>query len=88
MPGHQIVIEDTSDLGKMKMWLRNEYRMKDGTDYAIVRRFGETHVLTREMWVDYIRGAADRFDIDITSVSLYIAKMKPTTYPTEENECG
>lgn len=62
--------EDNSDLGKLKRWLREEFRMKDGTDYAVVRRFSETHFLAKEIWVEYLREGAEKFNISITSVSI------------------
>jgi hypothetical protein len=63
-------IEDDSDSGKMKEWLRAEHRVKHGTDYAMVLKRGEVHVLTGDTWVSRIEEGAEKFGINITSVSI------------------
>lgn len=63
-------IEDNSDSGKMKYWLRAEHRVKHGTDYAMVLTRGKVHVLTQDTWVSHIEEAAEKFGINITSITI------------------
>jgi hypothetical protein len=48
-----------------------EQRIKDGTDYAIVHKYGETFVLCNLVWVDAIDEAAKRHGIEITDWYTY-----------------
>lgn len=59
-----------SNLDQMKMWLREEFRMKDGTDYAVVMTFGKTHVLAPAALIASIKEAAEKFNVSITSVNI------------------
>jgi hypothetical protein len=58
-------------LDKMTQYLREEYRMKVNTDYAIAYKYGKAHIISNTLWADYIKEAADRFGIEIASMSLY-----------------
>jgi hypothetical protein len=58
-------------LEKMKTWLREERRLKPGCDYAITHKYGRTHALCHELWVDTIRKAAEKFHINLESIQTY-----------------
>jgi hypothetical protein len=71
---------DDSDLGKMKTHLRSEHRVKHGTDYAVLSKFREVHILTQELWVGCIQDAAKKFGIKISSISIIEVTARKIVY--------
>jgi hypothetical protein len=59
-----------SPIDMIKADLRDR-RLKDGTDYAIIHKYGETRVLCHVLWRDYIQEAADRHDIVVHTYYTY-----------------
>lgn len=48
--------------------LRNSHRVKHGTDYAVMHKYGETHVVCNPVWVPIITEVAAEVKLVLTTV--------------------
>lgn len=58
-------------LDKMKYYLRDEWRMKDGTDYAIAFKSGKANIICQSADLPYIAKAALKFKVEVGTLSSY-----------------
>lgn len=61
---------EANPIEAMKADLR-EQRIKDGTDYALLHKYGKTRVLCNDVWVNAIREVAEHHGITIHSWHTY-----------------
>lgn len=61
----------TTAIEEMKKELREDYRIKDGCDYAIVHKYGETHVLCASVYYDSVAEVAEKHGVKLTSCHSY-----------------
>jgi len=47
--------------------LRDEHRVKHGTDYAVLHKYGEIHILTARVWQPTIQREFDNAGLTITT---------------------
>lgn len=51
--------------------LRNEFSLKENTDYAYTYKYNNLHILCNEVWIPTIQEEAKKFNIEITRFHTY-----------------
>ncbi len=61
---------------KLKLHLREERHLKHGCDYALLHKYGETHILCHEVYEEAIREAARGFGVKVLTFHTFANRRK------------